>query len=201
MKWIESIYDIENGDVLFKNTDMDDNRKSFFMRIINQITTGISNLRRKKTGKHKIIGRDHTEFLLWDGTILETHSSVSGVGVRSMSFRKWIKREGSPKIEILRRPERMSVNQIVDVQREIKNDRGIPYALIPAIKEGFTSEVVEDILTQEELMDRGIFCSESTKKYSGYEPYTGMWPDELYDFLREKGYQPVYYGESSDLLK
>ena len=201
MTWVDTVYHIENGDILFKNTDIDDKGKSFFMRIVNEVTTGMSNARRRIKGLPKIKGRDHTEFLLWNGTILEAHSSVGGSGVRSMNFLKWMEREGYPKIEILRRPERMTPEQILVAHHEIIIDRGIPYALIPVIKEGFSSEVNEVSLNTNDLMNRGLFCSESSKKYAGYKPFTGMWPDELYDFLKNEGYESVYYGESSDLIK
>jgi len=201
MKWINTIYDIQNGDVLFKNTELDDKGKSFIMRVVNNLTTSISNFRRKRKGLPTIKGRDHTEFLLWNGTVLETHSSVSGTGVRSQNFLKWMEREGYPKIEVLRRPDIMTPDQIAYAQHQILIDRGIPYALVPALKEGFSKDVEEYGLSTNDLMKRGIFCSESTKKYCGYQPYTGMWPDELYDFLKNEGYISVYYGESSKLIK
>lgn len=201
MKWTETIYDIEDGDILFKNTDIDDKGKGFFMRIANEITTGWTNIRRRLKGQPIIKGRDHTEFLLWNGTVLETHSSVSGTGVRSQNFLKWMEREGYPKVEILRRPKMMTSEQSAYAQHQILIDRGIPYALIPALKEGFSSGVTDKHLNTKDLMERGIFCSESTKKYAGYKPYTGMWPDELYDFLKTENYISVYYGESSALIK
>ena len=201
MSWINTIYDIQNGDVLFKNTEMNDKGKNFFMRIINEITTGWTNIRRKIKGQAIIEGRDHTEFLLWNGTVLETHSSVSGVGVRSMNFLKWMEREGYPLIEILRKPKPMTPEQVGYAYHQILIDRGIPYATIPALKEGLTKDHKNLELNTRDLMERGIFCSESTKKYSGYKPYTGMWPDELYDFLKKENYTSVYYGECSELIK
>jgi hypothetical protein len=198
MKKVYNLYDIQDGDVLFKNTEMDDKGKNFFMRIVNEITTGWQNFKRWLKGMPPMSGRDHTEFLLWNGNVLETHSSVSGVGLRTMNFVRWMEREGYPKIEILRPPKRMSQDDIEITRRQIINDRGIPYALKPAIKEGLSMEVNSE--SNIDLMKRGLFCSESTKRWAGYRPFTGQWPDELYIFFQGKNYLRVYKGESKDLI-
>lgn len=198
---IKTVYDIENGDILFKNTEMGDRGKSFFMKIINEITTGIQNIQRWFKGLPKISGRDHTEFLLWNGTILETHSSVKGQGVRSQNFMKWMERQAYPEIEILRRPDRLDPEAITILHRQIIADRGIPYATKPAIREGFTSGHDSIDLTVSQMMIRGIFCSESTKRYAGYRPFTGMYPGELYDFLIKEGYRSVFRANCQELIK
>ncbi len=198
MAKIKTVYDLQNGDIIFKNTEMNDRGKNFFMRIINELTTGVQNIQRKIKGLPSIKGRDHTEFFLWNGTIPETHSSVSGSGVRSQNFLKWMQREGYPAIEILRRPEAMTVEEVAMVSRQICIDRGIPYGTIPAIKEGLSLDHHEPV--DLDLMVRGIFCSESTKRYAGFKPFTGMWPAELYDFLVINGYFLVFKGSTRDLI-
>lgn len=198
---IQTVYDIESGDILFKNTEMHDKGKSWFMRVINELTTFFQNIQRWIKGEPLIKGRDHTEFLLWDGTILETHSSVKGCGVRTQTFMKWMIREGYPYIEILRPPEKLTLEEVCEVKNMVKNDRGIPYATAKAVKESFTLKQDSKYITPPELMMRGIFCSESTKRYAGYRPFTGILPGELYDFLIDDGYKVVYQGEVSDLIK
>lgn len=201
MKWIQTVYDIENGDILFKNTEMSDRGKSWFMRLINELTTFLQNIQRWIKREPLIKGRDHTEFLLWDGCVLETHSSVEGSGVRTQNFMKWMEREAYPQIEILRRPQRMDLEEIVLTHNIIKIDRGIPYATSKAIKEAFTLDQDSHNLSTRDLMERGIYCSESSKKYAGYKPYTGILPGELYDFLQNEGYILVFRGSCQDLIR
>lgn len=197
---VKTIYDLQNGDIVFKNTRFRDKGKSFFMKVVNEITTGVQNIQRYFKGLPRIKGRDHTEFLLWNGTVLETTSSVKGPGVRTMNFLKWMEREGYPEIEILRRGQIMTVDEVTYTHRQIIIDRGVPYATIPVIKEGLTSDHKSLNLSSKDMMKRGIFCSESSKRYSGYPLWTGQYPSELFDFLIKDGFFIIYNGKSSDLI-
>lgn len=201
MKRMKTLYDAQDGDIVWKNTQMSDTGKNFFMRVVNEVTTGWQNLQRKIKGQPKVDGQDHTELLMWYGTILETHSSVSGSGPRSQSFVKWIQNEGDPEIVILRRPKPFTQDEKNQSMRQIAIDRGLPYALAAAIKEGFTLDVSTEKPHESELMERGIFCMESSLRWSLWKNWWGMWPAEGYDAAIDRGYYLVFKGKASELLK
>lgn len=201
MKLTKTLYDLHDGDIIWKNTQMTDTGKNFFMRIVNECISGWQNVARKIKGLPKIEGQDHTELLMWNGTILETHSSVSGPGARSQSFVKWLQNEGDPEIVILRRPTPFTKDEKNNVMRQISIDRGLPYALSVAIKEGFTDGVTTEKPHENELMERGLFCTEATLRWSLWNNWWGMWPSEAYDEAVERAYFIVYKGKASNLLK
>lgn len=181
--------DIENGDCLFKDTDMNDKGKGFFMKMINGITSLWQSIDDKKLKD----GDDHSEFLCWNGRVLETHSSVFGAGVRSQNFLRWCEREGWPNVVIIRPPSSMSKTDVVEILRTISLYRGLPYNLERAIKSRLGKKYTPGI-------EEGLFCSESTLLFAGFKDWMGKWPREAREFMLDYGYFTIFEGETKDLV-
>lgn len=184
-KWTE----IESGDCVFKDTDMNDKGKKFYMRIINGITSLWQSLDDKKLQD----GDDHSEFLCWNKGVLETHSSVFGTGVRSQNFLRWCEREGWPRVTIIRRPYDMTDEEIEKTLRTISMHRGLPYNLKRAIRSRRKKIISHKI-------NDGLFCSESTLLWSGFHGWTGKWPREAREIMLDSGYFTIFEGETKDLI-
>ena len=193
-------YDCLDGDVFVKDTDIKDRGKSIFMRLINDLTTFIQNIQRKRKGLPPIKGRDHTELFLWSDSVLETHSSQSGKGARTQNMLHWLVQEDYPKGILLRRHKRITPEEKVAMQSMIAKDRGLPYATRDGILDGLKldyNNIKPYAVPEDELIHRGIYCSESTLKWSLFQKWAGLWPDPLVLFLLNNGYYIAFEGDTS----
>ena len=186
---IKSLSDIQNGDTLYKNTRWSDRDKKLFMRTVNFSTEVIQSIHKRKL----ITGRDHSEFLCWNQGILETHSSVYGQGVRSMNIENWIPREDEPDVIILRRKEKMTKLEYDRFQYLIVKLRGLPYNLKRAMRSILDMKITLGYLD-------GLFCSESTMSFSGFEEYEGIWPYACYMAHIQRGDYVAFEGNMKELL-
>ena len=192
--------DVVFGAVVFKNTEFEDQGKSFFMKVANWLTSKIqflNKLLKNETVRHET---DHTEFLTKVNGIVETHSSVNGTGFRTQHLKNWAELEGNPQVIILHPAKHFSEHEKRTILQEISFLRGVPYALKIAVEAGITEKEFEDVNEMSILRSRGIFCSESTKKLSRFGSWAGVWPDELLDFLLEKGYSVEYKGKIKNIF-
>ena len=187
---IKSLSDIRNGDTLYKNTKWSDRDKALFMRTVNFSTELIQSIHEWKL----IRGKDHSEFLCWNKGILETHSSVYGQGVRTMAMINWIYTEDSPYVINLRRKEVMNPDQYENFQYKIAKMRGLPYNLKRARKSILGKDISLGYL-------EGLFCSESTMNFSGFEKYEGFWPYACYMAHIERGDYVVFEGDIEQLTQ
>lgn len=178
---------IQDGDILFKNTEMSDKKKKFLMRVANWVTSKIQG----------IDDKDHVEVFHWTYNVLSVSSSVFGGGVRTQTFENWRINEGSPKIEILRAPKPMNNKSRFALSRSIAQDRGLPYGLIKAIKARLVSD--DEKRFSKDLREDGVFCSEIVSKWVNNDDYLGDWPDDLYKKQIDKGYTVLYKGESKEI--
>ena len=185
---------IRDGDVLFKDTDMDDKQKGFIMRLINQFTTWVQNIGRER----KIDGDDHSETLHWDASVLSTSSSVFGAGVRTQSFRHWAMNEGYPRVVILRRRTEFSVEEKKELAQMIAHDRGLSYALKSAVKSKLLKK--NEKFTETDLIFRGLFCSETTLRWAK-QNWVGKWPREAHEDFLNIEYYPIFDGDVYELIK
>lgn len=200
MKQNYKLKDVVFGAVVFKNTEFDDKGKSFFMKVANWVTSKIQSIKKKKKNKSILHETDHTEILTVNQGIVETHSSVSGTGFRTQLLLNWAEREGNPEVLILHPPKPFSEHEKRSILQEISFLRGVPYALKIAVEAGITEKEFEDVNELALLRIRGIFCSESTKKLSRFGNWAGVWPDELLDFLLQRGYTVEYKGEIKNIF-
>lgn len=197
-KWFE----IQDGDIPFKNTEMHDRKKKLFMRIMNELTTGIQNFWLWIRRKELIEGQDHAEITFWNDGTLETTSSVHPQGVRTMNFCNWCYNEDFPKLVILRRPDAMHSEEKRKAFKVIAEDRGIPYNKHGAVRSVFPKRAqIEEPAFSGELMERGLFCIESVLRIAGFKDWANKGPNESFEMLIEKGYYVVFDGDSADLFE
>jgi len=168
---------------------MNDKGKPLFMRIVNEITSIFQSIEDRKLQD----GDDHSEFLCWNGSILETHSSVYGSGVRSMNFVRWCEREGLPNVVILRPSTGLDSTEVEMIHQMMAELRGIEYNLKRAINSRLGKDTDDSI-------EAGLFCSEITLLLAGFQNWLKKWPREAREMMIEDGYFVIFEGEAKDLL-
>jgi len=193
---------ILDGDDCFKDNDMSDKGKPWCMRIINYLTTFFQ-IQRDDV-KDKSDGEDHSEKFHWlelNGELcLRVSSSTNEKGVRTMPFRRWAEEEGNPRIVIVRRDIPYLTEDINRMKMMIAKDEGLKYPLVEAI-DALLSKREETTITEEELEERGIFCSETTSRWSGDKYWVDMLPKLLKERKLKYGHHIVYDGKALDLYK
>ena len=194
--------DIKTGDRLFKDTDFNDKGKNAFMKFVTWAISGIQNLRKENRGKNLGDGDDHTETFLWIKGRLFVASATIDKGVRPMLFSRWIKQEGNPKIEIIRRriPYTEEEKDII-VEMAIE-DFGLPYALIPGAKALFGEDKKGNIdQVEADLETRGMICSEAAARWDiDVYDWPEMLPKRLKELYLQNDASVAFFGRGLELF-
>lgn len=181
-----NIFYIQDGDLLFKDTDFKDKGKKFSMKLANFFTSKLQG----------VDDRDHCEFFHWEGEVLCVTSSVHGAGVRTQSFANWIIREGYPKIEILRKPIAFTTEEMDQIRVSIRKLLGNKYGLKKALKSRLS---INDAKIEKDFKKSGIFCSEVCSYLSGFENWVGDWPIETYNKAVARDYSRYCITETKNM--
>lgn len=198
---VSKFYHLQNGDIIFKDTEFSDRKKSLFMRTMNAITSGLQKLTRRIEKKERRKVWDHAEIFNWNKGIPETTSSVHKQGVRTMNQLNWFAREDFPYILILRRPTPMTGAEVEAMITMAIQDSGIPYNAYGAINSVLPTKRIKDSPAHNaHLFQRGVFCIEQVLRMIFYKKWQNQSPDELMDILLDMGYFPVFEGDSSELV-